>query len=239
MEKCFVACINSRLPDLFKSVSRLYAFPAKPDTETVNEFVILDSGAFSLSLKGKEIDIPYMGRLHGYYRKYGAGNSFPVLGIAPDKFPDPDRTMQNYLTWIRLFKLPVVPVIQFSRMKHIDVFLGRKQGLFYREFGNRIIAISNPGLKAKDAQTLKILIDQLRKMDYSWIHCLGAGWNYNDCADWGKLGFDSIDSISYYSDAEKGIAWKPLSYQTGQSTLEYEELCKYNYNLANKAFRLY
>src|SRR5690606_15718880 len=101
--------------------------------------------------------------------------------------------------------LPVVPVIQFTKMKHLDIFHARKQAMFYREFGNKIIAVSNPGLRGSAALPLKILTDELRKIGYEWIHNLGAGWNYNDCRDWRKLGFDSIDSISYYTDASHNL----------------------------------
>ena len=53
MEKSFVACQNKNTRDLFDDKSRLYAYPSKPLLPTANEFIIIDSGAYGLSQKGK------------------------------------------------------------------------------------------------------------------------------------------------------------------------------------------
>jgi len=242
MEKCFVACQSQSTRDLFNDKSRLYAYPSKPLLPTNNEFIIIDSGAYGLSQQGKEIDAEYMFKLSNFYKKYKASNKFPVLAIAPDKFLDPVKSMSNYKFWMQYIGLSVVPVIQFTKNKKIDLMNALKQIDFYLNFKTdnqiypnpcKIFAISNPSLTAKEAKSIKYIIDYMRKKGVEWIHNLGAGWNTNDCRDWFDIGFDSIDSISYYTDAERGIAWRPFSYQTNKTNKTVKELVLHNYKLAN------
>lgn len=219
----------------FTGKSRLYAFPMKPDLPTAKEFIIIDSGAYGLSQQGKEIDAEHMFKLSNFYKKYGASNKFPALAIAPDKFLDPHTTMNNYKFWMKYINHPVVPVIQFPVFKKIDLLSALKQVDFYIENRNIIMAISNPGLNGKQGKSIAYLIEYMRKNGVEWIHNLGAGWNANDCKDWFDLGFNSIDSISYYTDADRGIEWKPFSYSTGKTNKTVKQIILNNYNLANYA----
>lgn len=239
----FVACQNKNTRGLFDDKPRLYAYPSIPVLPTKDEFIIIDSGAYALSQKGKEIDATYMFKLSGFYKKYGASNVFPILGIAPDKFLDPYKSMANYNFWQQYIGLPIVPVIQFTKAKKIDLYSALKQVDFYLNFKNKnemyprrpkIFAISNPSLTAKESKQIVYLIEYMRKQGIEWIHNLGAGWNTNDCKDWHKIGFDSIDSISYYTDAERGLAWKTCSYISDKSNLELKQLIINNYNCANE-----
>lgn len=232
MERCFVACMKDSLRQDMEGKSRLYAYPMAVDKPTAGEFVILDSGAYGLSQRGMEIDAEHMFKLARYYKANGASNRFAVLGIAPDKFLDPEKTMDNYRFWHKYIQQPVVPVIQFKAMKKIDLHSGLRQVDFYLP-GNRIMAISNPGLKARQAKAMHYLIEYMRKVGVEWIHNLGAGWNTLDCRDWFEMGFDSIDSIAYYTDADKGITWRPASYETGKTNQPAKNIILNNHILAN------
>lgn len=224
--------MNDDLRCIFKNKSRLYAYPLKPDPINSSEFIILDSGAYGLSKIGLEIDAEHMFKLSSYYKQHQASNQFPVLGIAPDKYLDPHQTMSNYRFWMKYIQHPVVPVIQFPKEGKIDIFSALKQVDYYIR-GNRIMAISNPGLKAKKAEPVKYVIDYMRKKGVEWIHNLGAGWNTKDCYDWFDIGFDSIDSISYRTDASRGVQWSPYSYDVRFTGGDYNSLVINNFNLAN------
>lgn len=216
--------------------NRLYAFPMPPDEPAPGGFVMMDSGAYGLSQQGREIDTEHMFRLARYYKAHKAGNQFPVLGVAPDKFLDPERSKQNYRFWMHYIGQPVVPVIQFATMKRVDIALALKQVDFYLP-GNRVMCISNPGLKAREAGAMQFIVEYMRKVGVEWIHNLGAGWNTLDCRDWFEMGFDSIDSIAYYTDADRGMAWRPASYTTGHSALECIKIAVINIEFANSYAR--
>ncbi len=235
----FVACQSKITKNLFAGKPRLYAFPAKPSLSAADKFVILDSGAYSLSRKNKEIDSKHMFRLGAYYKKYNGSDKPPVLAIAPDKFLDPEKTMDNYKFWRSNIDIDVVPVIQFKQKKRIDLMLACKQVDFYCSVNSRVpytFAISNPSLTADDSAAMSFIIRHMKTKGVKWVHNLGAGWNVNDCRDWARIGFDSIDSISFYTDAARNLEWQPFSYNVSPSNLAERELIIKNYELANNAF---
>lgn len=185
--------------------SRLYPFPVRPEPPPVDGLVILDSGAPSLFRQGKRMDERYMRRLAGWYRKY-AGER--VRCIAPDVCKDPFQTMRNFAWWQRVVDLPVVPVIQ-PRIKKLDIFLVLRQAQFYRDYRSEWIAISNGTLHSSEADQMAEVCKVVRAMTgATWLHCLGAGWNPLDAKGWFDLGFDSIDSTAYLTDAKRGCLWR-------------------------------
>ncbi|MCK4499885.1 hypothetical protein KAU11_05265, partial [Candidatus Babeliales bacterium] len=100
---------------------------------------------------------------------------------------------------------------------------------------SKMICISNNKFNPiKQSNELLYIIERI-KLNFAdvWIHVLGAGYNHNNVKDWSELGIDSIDSISYYTDAQHKIAWKLDSYQTKSSTLSFEQLAIYNAEIAN------
>jgi hypothetical protein len=80
-----------------QGISRLFAYPKAPHFENQGQKVILDSGAYGLSLSGGKIDLKYMEKLNEHYLKY-ANNK--TLCIAPDEFLNPYQSMKNFKIWI-------------------------------------------------------------------------------------------------------------------------------------------
>jgi len=195
-------------PKAMQSRHRLYAFPGSPDPPPPDGFVILDSGAFGLYQRSAAIDVRHMWRLADHYRPYAGQPGYHC--IAPDVFLDPGQTMRNWRWWQDNIGLPVVPVIQFRRMRRLDLFTVYKQALFYAPWQPSFVAISNPGLRAIESATIKHACQIVREITGAqWLHNLGAGWDPRDIAAWHDLGcFDSIDSIAYYTDAHNGWRWQ-------------------------------
>jgi hypothetical protein len=194
--------------------NRLYAFPRKPDPAPSDGFCILDSGAYGLHQQGMVMDKIYVHKLASFYRSRVSEN---VFAIAPDEFLNPTVSKQRFANWQDRYGIPVVPVIQFKRIKRLDLYAMLQQSAFYLGYrdviptwqGRPFIAISNPGLRAFDCKSLAEGIKVLRR-DWGdvWLHNLGAGWSPEDIRRWRDLDcFDSMDSIAYYTDALRGLRW--------------------------------
>jgi hypothetical protein len=207
----FVCCVPKELRGRLLDFPRLYAYPTAP--EPARDFVILDSGAFEMSMRGKQIDEMHMKKMNDHYQKFGASNDKPVIGVAPDVFLNPAATMKNWQTWNANHYAPVAPVIQFTAMKKIDLYSVMKQVKFYGV--HPFAFISNPGLRGAEAwsRSFQHAVNLVREnMKPNWIHILGAGWDRQDVADWKRIsGIDSIDTIAYYTAAREGVAWSGVA----------------------------
>lgn len=225
----YVAAMHAQLREQLAAHCRLYAFPNEPSPPADGGFVILDSGAFGLAMKRQSIDAAHMAALAAHYQRFGAGNDRPVVGIAPDAYPFPQRTMKNWSYWHAQGYGPVAPVIQFEHGR-IDLFSVMRQCAFYRQWETPFVCISNPGLRALDAQQkgmARIVATVRQQMKAQWIHILGAGWDRLDAAQWARVGVDSIDSIAYYTAAQSGEAW-------GQRGEHWTETAVYNLKAAQR-----
>ncbi len=215
------------------SFNRLYAYPNIPLLDDSHR-IILDSGAFGLSKSGGEMNGLYISKLAKHYKKYG--NQANVFCIAPDVFKNSTQSIKQYEEFIGRHKeIKVAPVIQFTS-SHIDLFSIKKQIATYQKITNsRMFCISNNKFDAvKQFKELKFIVDEIkRKNGNILIHVLGAGYSHNNVKDWMKTGVDSIDSISYYTDAQAGLEWVMGSYKTNSSTLCFSDLAIKNAELAN------
>lgn len=204
----FICTHFDGMPQEMKVLSRLYAFPIEPEPPPDDGLVILDSGAFGLSQRGQRIGIGHMQRLALYYKPYINQSGYHC--IAPDVFLEPELTMRNWEWWQEYVKLPVVPVIQFPKLKRIDVYSALCQAQYYAPWRPEFVAISNPGLAAMESNGIVetcILVRQLAGA--GWLHYLGAGWSPSDLTVWRDLAcFDSLDTVAYYTDAQEGILWR-------------------------------
>lgn len=226
----FITASNKKL-DLLR-FNRLYAFPTVPILDAKHK-IILDSGAFGLSKSGGKMDANYMLKLAEHYKKYG--NQSNVFCISPDVFKNPAQSIKQYKEFIHKYSIKIVPVLQF-KSKEIDLFNIKKQIDEYSHLSNsKMICISNNKFNpVKQSRELKYIVEKIRlKFDDIWIHVLGAGYSHNNVKDWMKLGVNSIDSISYYTDAQHGLAWKKDSYQTETSEIDFVRLALHNANMAN------
>lgn len=209
-------------------VDALYPFP-RPPKLNAHRRIILDSGAFGLAQRGQAIDYRHMRRLAGYYRKYGASNDWPVIGIAPDVFLDPVATMENWRWWHGHLGIPIVPVIQFSS-RMLDLYVVINQSKFYAGYKPPVVAISNPMLSAIESrEMIQMVTSAVRQITGArWIHYLGAGWSPKDIVAWREVNcFDSIDSIAYYTDAQSGKIWHASGSITF-STLDFTIITRHN-----------
>lgn len=182
-----------------KGISRLFAYPKAPHFDNRGKVVILDSGAFGLSLQGRKITKNHMQKLNKHYRKYARENT---LCIAPDIFLNPMESMWNMRTWFKNNYYPhVTAVIQCTQKGWIDLNDLKYQADYYSNFTNEF-CFSNNGLTGEMAQYFRLerLFEYMKKnLNAKWIHILGAGWSLKDIKDWMKISyFDSMDSIAYY-----------------------------------------
>jgi hypothetical protein len=207
-----VAAITPNLRGEMIDFCRLYAYPANPEPPANGGFIILDSGAFGLSQSGQKIGIGWMKQLAEHYKKFNASSDFPVLGMAPDAYLDACTTMNNWMWWQKNINLPVVPVIQFKKKKMLDAYHAVIQAKFYAPSKPPVVAISNPSMRAIEAPVMRQICCIIRQITGAkWLHNLGAGWSPLDVKKWFELGFDSIDSIAYYTDAQNGLRWRTSS----------------------------
>lgn len=192
---------------------RLYAYPKLPDVSG-SELIILDSGAYGLSLANRHMDAAYINGLAEHYATYQREN---VVCIAPDEFLNPKRSMQQFQLWHDKSAIPVVPVIQMFSRQRFDATSIIKQLRFYSEhplptFEHKpVIAFSNAAWRGLEfapyATALKLALRVAGFAD-AWVHNLGAGWDTHDIRAWSSYGiFGSIDSIAWYTDANAGKAW--------------------------------
>ncbi len=212
---------------------RLYAFPTIPALDD-NSKIILDSGAFALSKSGGEMDNAYMHRLAKHYEKYGSNKN--VFCIAPDVFKNAYKSIRQFKIFTYKYPaLKVAPVLQFKNT-NIDLFDAKKQIDAYSLLStSKMICISNNKFNPiKQADELRFIVSKIRrKSPFVWIHVLGAGYSHNNVKDWLTLGVNSIDSISYYTDAQHKLEWKLNSYQTKASDLCFSDLALQNARVAN------
>lgn len=229
----FVFAQTNRTEPFCSELPKLFAFPKIPKSHS--KLSILDSGAFGLSQKWKEIDAQHMRLLAAHYRKYcGDG----IYGIAPDKFLDPKQTMKNFEYWMRKHKVRVAPVIQCTHKKQVNIYEVMKQISFYKPHGPEFVCFSNPGLQFREsAQQIKEAIEVLRKeLPEAWVHVLGAGWNFEDVKDWLTLsGADSIDSIAYHTSASVGRKFRINSREEVLSSDSFEENLRHNIKVIRHA----
>ena len=183
-----------------KGISRLFAYPKEPHFSNEGEKVILDSGAFGLSLSGGKINLNYMKKLNEHYLKYSNKNT---LCIAPDEFLNPHQSMQNFKIWMENgFYKNITAVLQCSEKGIVDSKEIVEQLNFYSKYNVKTYCFSNNALTGEMAISYdlnKVFRFMKDKMKVEWLHVLGAGWNLTDITNWQSLGSDSIDSIAYYS----------------------------------------
>lgn len=183
-----------------KGISRLFAYPKAPHFENRGSLVILDSGAYGLSLQGRKITKAHMKKLDEHYRKYA---NEKTLCIAPDEFLGPMQSMWNMRKWFKNGYYPdIAAVIQADRMRKIDINNLKYQADYYSNFTDEF-CFSNNGLTGKMAINFNLekLFEYMKKeLGAKWIHVLGAGWSLQDIKDWQQIRyFDSLDSVAYYN----------------------------------------
>lgn len=206
----YVAAMPPQLRGRMGGRPRLYAFPTVPELPEAGEFVILDSGAYGLSKRGKTMDKRHMASLAQHYAEHGAGNDAPLVAIAPDAYPFPHLTMKNWTYWHEKGYPPVAPVIQFEHGR-VDWLAVQMQARFYTAWDTPFVCVSNPGLRGVVARSKgmgKAIAQVRRIMQARWIHVLGAGWDVEDARAWSSIeGVDSLDSVAYYTAAQSGEVW--------------------------------
>jgi len=194
---------------------RLYAYPKVPDVSG-DALVLLDSGAFGLSLRGQRINDTHMVKLADHYRQHTGGH---VIPIAPDEFLNPSRSMSNFEHWHEHHAIPVAPVIQMRHERHFDAMSAQRQLAFYKTYplplfaGRPVMCFSNAAWRAIEFERHASGLRLALRMHFPagvWLHNLGAGWDLHDIRAWAALDiFSSIDSIAWYTDADAGKAWGP------------------------------
>lgn len=215
-----------------RAFNRLYAFPVVPDLAGDN-MVILDSGAFALSKSKKQMDADYIDALAAHYRKFLTRKN--VYAVAPDVFKNPAQSLKQYRDFISRHDVLVAPVLQFPGSA-IDLFNVKKQVQAYGGLSKSgLVCISNNKFcPLKQHKELSYITDLVRQAFGSvWVHVLGAGYSHNNVKDWLKTGVNSIDSISYYTDAQHKLRWLPHSYQHEASALPFAALAIENATVAN------
>lgn len=197
------------LPELREWI--FYSFPHKP--RLTGKCRVLSSGTWGLASLGKgNYGVRGWNDLYNYYIKY-AGIGTPGWRMMPDEYLHPYKTMKNFKEWYERFPdMPVIPIIQFSKKKHCDIYLARKQIQFYWQYNPDRICISNPGFRCDEWLTELSFVSEMCKdmLGGPWIHVLGAGWDMFDITQYLKIDtIDSIDSIAYYTAARDGVMWLP------------------------------
>lgn len=204
----FVLPIPSFLRGHLLPYNRLYAYPVAPEAVGDAEFIILDSGGYSLWKQGRTMSRDYIDQLAQHYYKYGKEDQ--VFCAAPDKSQDAKRTIQNTQYFLKTHTAPICPIFHFPDCK-FDLSLLRYQIAAYKEmFGecpfvfwggtmDKAARMLNPALKYK----LALLREEL---NVQWIHFLGAGWNRREVDALSK--FDtkiSFDTLAYYNCASEKV----------------------------------
>jgi hypothetical protein len=224
----FIACYHRYIDKLVpQGYAKLFAYPNKPNYAQGN-ITILDSGAFYFYMSKQVRPADYVESLQAHYLRHGqVANTYCS---APDVALDPFKTMQAYEAWYKLYDIKVFPVLQ-CKSKRIDLNLLKKQLEFYHALEStgvvpeiNFIAMANPGISPLEAKNDLTFLRKLIAIYHpnAWVHILGAGFNALDVQDWHACGFDSIDSISYYTDAQQGVRWREGSYE--KELLDLEEM---------------
>lgn len=205
----YVAAMPATLRGQFADQPRLYAYPAEPEP---GELIILDSGAYALAQQGRRIDAEHMRALAAHYTAHRAGHARPIVAVAPDEYLSPRRTMANWRWWQERIGTPVAPVIQFTKPRRTDLYAILQQCRAYAAHKPPFVLVSNPGYRGVQAVNDAAFVEAVRLIRQwlpgAWLHFLGAGWDAADLRAWAKWGgFDSMDSIAYYTAAQNGEAW--------------------------------
>lgn len=229
----FILSSNRLLEPEIQKFNRLYAFPNIPNLDS-EKIIILDSGAFAMSMSKKRMDAEYINKLAQHYRKYATQEN--VHCIAPDVFKDPKKSIRQFIAFRENYSdIKASPVLQFYSSQ-IDLFSTKKQIETYSKLSNsRMVCISNNKFNAqKQLREIRFIVDEIRdKFGDVLIHVLGAGYSHNNVKDWLKAGVTSLDSISYYTDAQHKLSWVMNSYETRFSNLSFRELALHNASIAN------
>jgi hypothetical protein len=202
--------------------NRLFAFNVNWSNKPVycaGCFNILDSGAFHLYHAKRKMDAKYVHSLFEFYSAYGKNDY--TFCIAPDVLADSNKTMTQFETYYSFVRgVTIVPVIQLG-FKSFDLYSVKKQADFYKPYKLKMFAFGNNIGKYTDGirNDLIALNRLMRKIlgEDIWIHILGAGFNCVDAYNWLRCGFNSCDSISYYTAAHSGEKWV---YGTDRITIE-------------------
>jgi hypothetical protein len=187
-----------------KGISRLFAYPKAPHFNNAGEIVILDSGAFGLSLSGQKMNEKYFINLNRHYLNF---HNNKTLCIAPDEFLNPYQSMINFEKWMNLGLFnKITPVLQCSKKYIIEKNELLEQIKFYNKYDISTLCFSNNAITGEMAvnSILPEIISFLKsRLKIKWIHNLGAGWSLKDIDFWRNIEFDSMDSIAYYTTKDK------------------------------------
>lgn len=197
-KKRFVCPVPSWLRGKLLDFNRLYAYPTKPESIKGADFLILDSGAYGLSLSKKKMDDLYLYNLNEHYSKYKTKH---VYCVAPDTFLNYKETISKFEKWHDKKYTNVQPVVQMAKAKDFTWGVVKYQLDYYSEFfGGNIdfLLFSNPFCRKVEYPVgFFKKIHDLYAID--WIHNLGAGWSVNDVVDWSSSDINSIDTLAYYN----------------------------------------
>jgi hypothetical protein len=229
----FILSANKLLNPELRDFNRLYAYPTIPDLDD-EKTILLDSGAYMLSMQRRVMTLGYIDKLAAHYQHYAISDN--IHCIAPDCFKNPVVSIRQYRHFVDNYSVPIAPVLQFVSSE-IDLFNTKKQiDTYARLSKSRMICLSNNKFNpVKQSRELLHIVDNIRrKFSNTHIHVLGAGYNHNNVKDWMKLGIDSMDSVSYYTDAQHRLAWRRNSYETQASDLSFKEIALHNARTANE-----
>jgi len=234
MNNFFYPAHHYALRDYLLEYNRLYAYPNTP-TITDSHKIILDSGAFHMHKAKKPINVKYADKLLKHYEKYIAYKN--VYCICADTPKNPYKTKQ-LLDYMLKSNPLICPVIQNPcKRNQIDLYGIIKQIKLYKSMcSSRFIAMSNNSIDIfnnSNMNALKFIVNEAKKY-FEHFHFFGAGYNYFDVLQWKKTGCDSIDSISYYTDAKHGLQWQQGSDKLASSGKKFIELSLENLKIANK-----
>ena len=206
MSNFYYPAHHNKLREYLLGYNRLYAYPNAPSITNEHK-IILDSGAFHMYKARKPMTIEYADKLLKHYEQFkGLGNVYCVCADTP-KNPYKTKKLLEYM----LKQNPLTcPVLHNPSNKGFDAFSIKKQIDEYSKIcSDRFIAISRSQLDINSNNTLNTMkfVVGLAKKHFKHFHVFGAGYNQYEVMRWRKTGCDSIDSISYYTDAECGDSW--------------------------------
>jgi len=231
----FIASTQMSLSSDLLHYNRLYAYPNIPEISDT-PIIILDSGAFALSMRKGYMDAEYIEKLAAHYQGYDHLDN--IYCVAPDVFKNPYISMKQYKDFVEKYTINAVPVLQFSSPQP-DLFKVKKQIDFYHRLNEdiKMMCLSNHKFNpVKQYKELQFIVNIIRETfnENILIHVLGAGYNHLDVLDWLKIGVDSLDSISYYTDAQQHQKWVKGSYKVEHSDLPFKDLALLNLKIANQ-----
>jgi len=190
--------------------NRLYAFPTIPESLGDSQFIILDSGAYTLSKRRKTMDIKYIDKLYEHYKKYKTSKN--IICVAPDVAGDFKKTMKNYEYFRTKYDLNVMPVLQFPDHE-FNWSLLKYQIEFYKDFIADIQMMFFAKRGAYSSELYAYEVDKKiryiqNEIGIDWIHLFAAGWNRVECRMIGKLNNKiTMDSIAYYLTTNNYLDW--------------------------------